>query len=68
VGDIVWLQMNEERIKGHGKKIKDLLYGPFVVLINSYEINLPPFMRIYSVVNVENLKHYEPSMLDQEKE
>ncbi len=25
-------------------------------------------MRIYSVVNVENLKLYEPSMLDQEEE
>jgi hypothetical protein len=35
---------------------------------NSYKLNLPPYMCIYSVVNVENLKLYEPSMLDQEEE
>jgi hypothetical protein len=45
-------------------------YGAFEVLEkvgdNSYKLNLPPYMRIYTVVNVENLKLYEPSMLDQE--
>jgi hypothetical protein len=35
---------------------------------NSYNLILPPYMRIYSVVNVENLKLYEPSMLDWEEE
>jgi hypothetical protein len=47
-------------------------YGPFEVLEkvgdNSYRLSLPPYMCIYSVVNVENLKLYEPSMLDQETE
>ena len=28
----------------------------------------PPYMCIYSVVNVKNLKLYEPSMLDQDEE
>jgi hypothetical protein len=31
---------------------------------NTYKLNPPPYMCIYSVVNVENLKLYEPSMLD----
>jgi hypothetical protein len=30
---------------------------------NSYKLILPPYMCIYSVVNVENIKLYEPSML-----
>ena len=33
---------------------------------DAYRLNLPPYMRIYSVVNVENMKLYEPSMLDRE--
>jgi hypothetical protein len=72
VGDSVWLQLNKERIHGPGKKIKAIWYGPFQVLervgYNAYRLGLPPYMRIFSVVNVENLKFYEPSMLDQEEE
>jgi hypothetical protein len=72
VGDRVWLQLNKERLQGPGKKIKALRYGPFEILEkvgdNAYRLSLPPYMHIYSVVNVENLKLYEPSMLDQEEE
>jgi hypothetical protein len=72
VGDRVWLQLNKERLQGPGKKIKALWYGPFEILEkvgdNAYRLSLPPYMCIYSVVNVENLKLYEPSMLDQEEE
>ena len=42
---------------------------PFEVLEkvgDFYILTLPPYMCIYLVVNVENLKLYEPSMLDQE--
>jgi hypothetical protein len=35
---------------------------------NAYKLSLPPYTCIYSVENVENLKLYEPSMLDQEEE
>jgi hypothetical protein len=35
---------------------------------NDSMLSLPPYTRIYSVLNVENLKLYEPSMLDQEEE
>jgi hypothetical protein len=35
---------------------------------NSYRLSIPPYMHIYSIMNVENLKLYEPSMLDQEEE
>jgi hypothetical protein len=33
---------------------------------NAYKLNLPPYMHIYSVANVEDLELYESSMLDQE--
>jgi hypothetical protein len=35
---------------------------------NSYRLSLPSYMHIFPVVNVENLKLYDPSMLDQEEE
>jgi hypothetical protein len=67
VGNRVWLQLNKERLQGPGKNIKALRYGPFEVLKkvedNSYKISIPPYMHIYSVVNVDNLKIYDPSML-----
>jgi hypothetical protein len=70
VGDKVWLHLNKERLQGPSKKIKALRYGPFEVLEkvgdNAYKLNLPPYIHIYSIVNVENLKLYELSMLDQE--
>ena len=72
MGDKVWLQLNKERLQGPSKKIKAQRYGPFEVLEkvggDAYRLSIPPYMHIYSVVNVENLKQYEPSMLDQEKE
>jgi hypothetical protein len=34
----------------------------------AYRISLPPYMHIFLVVNVDNLKLYEPSMLDQEED
>ena len=71
MGDKVWLQLNKERLQGPDKKIKALKYGPFETLVkigdHSYRLNLPPYMRIYLVVNADNLKLYEPSMLGQER-
>jgi hypothetical protein len=71
VGYKLWLQLNKERLQGPGKNINALWYSPFEVLEkvgdNSYKLNLPPYMCINSEVSVENLKLYEPSMLDQEE-
>ena len=67
VGDRVWLHITKERIKGEGKNLKSIWYGPFEILekigTNAFRLNLPPYMKIYSVVNVENLKLYEPPMI-----
>ncbi|CAL2228946.1 unnamed protein product [Prunus armeniaca] len=31
---------------------------------NAFQLELPPYMHIYSVINGENLKLFEPSLLD----
>ena len=61
------------RLKGEGKKLKPIHYGPFTILekisTNDFHLDLPPYMHIYSVVNIENLKHFEPPMImDQDEE
>ena len=58
-------------MKGEGKKLKPIRYGPFQILekigTNAFHLNLPPYMQIYSVINVENLKLYEPPMIMDEE-
>jgi hypothetical protein len=60
VGDRVWIHINKERLKGEGKKLNPIRYIPFTILeksgTNAFHLDLPPYMQIYSVVNVENLK------------
>ncbi|GKA83290.1 reverse transcriptase [Tanacetum coccineum] len=69
-GDLVWLHLGKERLKGEGKKIKPIRYGPFRILKkygeNVCQLELPSYMEMYSVVNVDKLKLFEPSMLDEE--
>jgi hypothetical protein len=60
-------------LKGEGKKVKPTHYGPLTILeksgTNSFCLDLPPYMHIYSVVNVENMKRFEPPMIiDQDEE
>jgi hypothetical protein len=73
VGDQVWLHISKEILKGEGKKPNPICHGPFTILeksrTNDFRLDLPPFMQIYSVVNVENLKLFEPPMImDQDEE
>ena len=68
----VWLHLNKENLHGSSQKIKDMRYGPFEISDkvgdNSYILYLPPYLHIYSLVNRENMKLYEPSILYQELE
>ena len=67
VDDRVWLHISKERMQGEGRKLKPIRYGPFEIFkkigTNAFHLNLPPYMQIYSVLNVENLKLYEPPMI-----
>ena len=54
-------------MKGEVRKLNPIRYGPFTILekssTNDFHLDLPPYMHIYSVVNVENLKLFEPPMI-----
>jgi hypothetical protein len=73
VGDWVWLHISKERLKGEGNKLKPIHYGHFTILeksgTNDFCLDLPPYMHIYSMVNADNLKLFEPPMImDQDEE
>ncbi|CAL2256728.1 unnamed protein product [Prunus armeniaca] len=71
-GDLVWLHLGKERLTGEGKKLKPIRYGPIKIIKqigdNAFQLELPPYMHMYSVINVENLKLFEPSLLDDDPE
>lgn len=54
-------------MKGEGKKLRPIWYGPFTILENigdnAFRLDLPTYMQMYSIVNVENLKLYEPPLI-----
>ncbi|GKC77824.1 hypothetical protein Tco_1128598 [Tanacetum coccineum] len=69
-GDLVWLHLGKDRLKGEGKKLKPIRYGPFRILEkigeNACKLELPALMELYFVVNINKLQLFEPSMLDDE--
>ncbi|KAJ6916332.1 hypothetical protein NC652_018894 [Populus alba x Populus x berolinensis] len=69
-GDLVWLHLGKDRLLGEGKKLRPIRCGPFKIIRkigdNACQLELPAFIEMYSVVNVEKLKLFEPSMLDDE--
>ena len=66
------LGYSKERLQGEGKKLKTIHYGPFKILEkignNAFRLDLPPYMQIYYVVNVENLRLFEPPLIDDQGE
>ena len=49
------------------KKLQPIWYGPFTILEkignNAFRLDFPIYMQMYSIVNVENLKLYEPPLI-----
>jgi hypothetical protein len=72
VGDEVWIYISKVRLKGEGKKLKPIRYGTFKILEkignNAFLLDLPPYMKMYAVVNVENLRLCEPPLIDDQGE
>src|SRR3984885_15146487 len=68
VGDQVWLYISKDRMQGEGKKLKPIWYGPFRILEkigeNAFRLDLSAYMHIYSVVNADCLRLFEPSMVE----
>jgi len=59
-------------MQGEGKKLKPIRYGPFRILEkvgeNAFRLDLPTYMHIYSDVNVDCLRLFEPSMIEDPEE
>ena len=59
-------------MQGEGKKLKPIRYGPFNILEkigeNSFCLDLPAYMHIYSVVNANFLRLFEPSLIEDPEE
>ena len=59
-------------MQGEGKKLKPIRYRPFKILEkigeNAFCLDLPAYMHIYSVVNAENLRLFEPSLIEDPEE
>ena len=61
------LHICKEGMQGEGKNLKPICYGPFKILKqvgnNAFQLDLPSYMQMYSIVNVENLRLYEPPLI-----
>jgi hypothetical protein len=72
VGDQFWLYISKERFQEAGKNLKPIHYGPFKVLdkigSNAFQLELPPYMKIYLVVNLKKLRLYVPPMIEDQGE
>ena len=59
-------------MQGEGKKLKLIRYGPFKILEkigeNSFHLDLPAYMHIYSVLNADSLRLFEPSLIEDPEE
>ena len=69
LGDWVWLLQAKNRFKGHHHKLHPLQYGPYTVLEcigkNAYRLALATHLGIHDVLKVNNLKLFEPPLLDE---
>ena len=68
MGDKVWLHLQKERLTGPHRKLHLLRYGPYTITKdlgnNAFELNIPPFLGLYPIFNVDCLRPYFPPLLD----
>lgn len=65
IGDLVMVHLNKSRLPtGLHSKLTNKKISPFPILAkfgpNTYQIDLPPTMKISSTFNVSNIYHYQP--------
>jgi hypothetical protein len=68
VGNKVWLHLQKEHLTRPHRKLFPLLYGLYTITKatgdNSFELNIPPFLGLHPVFNVDLLRPYFPPLLD----
>lgn len=64
------LPSDKQHFEGQHHKLHPLRYGPYTVLEcigeNAYRLDLPPQLGIHNVMNVNNLRRFEPPLLEEE--
>ena len=68
-GDQVWLHLDKKHFKGHHHKLLPIRYSLYTILNkigeNAYKMDLPPQLGIHNVINVNHVKLFEPSLLEE---
>jgi hypothetical protein len=68
VGDKVLFHLQKERLTGPHRKLFPFYYGSYTIPKsmgdNSFELNIPPFLGMHPVFNVDLLCPYFPPLLD----
>ena len=68
IGDQVWLHLKKERFYGPYKKMTPLRYVPYNILKqigeNSFHLDIPAFLGLHLVFNVDLLQPYHASLLE----
>jgi hypothetical protein len=68
VGDKVWLHLQKKRLTGPHRKLCPLRYGSYTITKavgdNAFELNIPPFLGLHPMFNVDLLRPYFPPLLD----
>jgi hypothetical protein len=68
VRDKVWLHLQKERLTGPHRKLRPHSYGPYTITNtmgdNDFELNIPPFLGLHPMFNVDLLHPYFPPLLD----
>jgi hypothetical protein len=71
VGKKLWLNLQKERLTRSHQKLLPILYGSYtitkVVGDNAFDLNIPPFLGMHPVFNVDLLCPYFPPLLDTSK-
>jgi len=70
LADKVWLKLDKQRFKGKHHKLHLLRSGPYKILEcigdNAYKLELPPQFGIHDVLDFNNLKRFEPYLVDED--
>ena len=68
----MWLHIKKDKMKGEGKKLRPIGYGPSTILEkigdDTFHLDFPAYMQVYLMVNIENLKLYDPPLIMDNKE
>ena len=68
VGDKFWLHLQKKCLTGPHQKLHPLRYGLYTITKdvgdNYFELNIPSFLSLHAVFNVDHLRPYFPPLLE----